>query len=81
MLSPDSPIVTAKDDKLGRTTFAQALARALAGFSGEDSFVIGIHGKWGTGKSSLLNLIIESIEKNNESAAQAERLYPMRFNP
>src|SRR5438552_9839021 len=80
MLSPDSPIETAKNDKLGRKTFAQALARALAGFSGQDSFVVGIHGKWGTGKSSILNLLVEQIEKDNISRTDGEKLYAMRFN-
>ena len=81
MLSPDSPIETANDDKLGRKTFAQALARALAGFSGQDSFVVGIHGKWGTGKSSILNLLVEQIEKDNGGKPEGEKLYAMRFNP
>jgi predicted KAP-like P-loop ATPase len=81
MLSPDSPIETANDDKLGRKTFAQALAKALAGFSEQDSFVVGIHGKWGTGKSSILNLLVEQIEKDNRSKPESEKLYAMRFNP
>src|ERR1700738_3844416 len=81
MLSPDSPIETANDDKLGRKTFAQALARSLAGFSGEDSFVVGIHGKWGTGKSSILNLLVEQIERDNRSRPDTEQLHAMRFNP
>ena len=79
MLSPDSPIETAKNDKLGRKSFAQALAKALAGFSGEDSFVVGIHGKWGTGKSSILNLLVERIDNQNKLGG--EKLYAMRFNP
>ncbi len=81
MLSPDSPIETANEDKLGRKTFSQALAKALAGFSGQDSFVVGIHGKWGTGKSSILNLLVEQIEKDNRTRPEGERLYAMRFNP
>ena len=65
MFSTDSPIEKAKDDKLGRKAFAVALAKAVLTFPGEDSFVIGIHGKWGTGKSSILNLLVEQIAENN----------------
>lgn len=81
MLSPDSPIQSAADDKLNRKTFSQAFAKALAGFSGEDSFVVGIHGKWGTGKSSIFNLLVEQIGKDNEGKADADKLHVMHFNP
>lgn len=81
MFSADSPIESANEDKLGRKTFAQALAKALAGFSSQDSFVVGIHGKWGTGKSSILNLLVEQIERDNEARAKSEKLNAMRFNP
>jgi predicted KAP-like P-loop ATPase len=81
MLSADSPIETANEDKLGRITFVQALAKALATFSAQDSFVVGIHGKWGTGKSSILNLLVEQIERDNGSKPEVEKLHAMRFNP
>jgi len=81
MLSPDSPIQTAAEDKLNRKPFSEALGKALAGFSQEDSFVVGIHGKWGTGKSSILNLLVEQIEKDNQSKSGIEKLHVMRFNP
>lgn len=44
MFAPDAPIESAKQDTLGRASFALALARALASFSSEESFVVGIHG-------------------------------------
>ena len=50
MISPDAPITRKTDDKLGRAAFARALAKAVLEFDGDDSFVVGIHGKWGTGK-------------------------------
>jgi predicted KAP-like P-loop ATPase len=81
MLSPDSPIHTAAEDKLNRKTFSESLAKALVGFSQEDSFVVGIHGKWGMGKSSILNLLVEQIEKDNETKLENEKLHVMRFNP
>jgi len=41
-----------------------------------ESIVIGIYGRWGTGKTSLLNLIEEQLQ---ETSLQAPILY--RFNP
>src|SRR5579871_2038803 len=78
MISPDSPIVEKKDDKLGRTPFAKALAKAVMDFDGEDSFVVGINGKWGTGKSSVLNLIVEEFKLNSTDKQPIDIL---RFNP
>lgn len=82
MLSPDTPIKSAAEDLLGRTSFAAALARAIAGIADAENFVVGLHGKWGTGKSSVLNLVVEQIERLNRSAkSDEEKLYTMRFNP
>lgn len=49
MISPDSPIDRAEDDRLGRVPFAAAIAKAIRSFAGSDSFVVGINGKWGSG--------------------------------
>jgi predicted KAP-like P-loop ATPase len=82
MLSPDTPIQSAKEDLLGRANFARVLAKAIAGTTGPDSFVVGIHGKWGTGKSSVLNLIVEQINEANKGAkSEEQKLYVLRFNP
>ncbi len=82
MFSPDAPIQSAKEDLLGRTNFASALTRAIVGASSSDSFVIGIHGKWGTGKSSVLNLIVGQIDQHNKSVkSDDDKLYVLRFNP
>jgi predicted KAP-like P-loop ATPase len=50
-------------------------------FRGPDSFVVGIHGKWGSGKSSLLNLLTEQIDENKKKIQEAEAIHVMRFNP
>lgn len=81
MFAPDAPIETAKEDRLGRKSFAGALAKAIASFSGDESFVIGVHGKWGTGKSSILNLVVEQIREQNVSRSENNRLHVLRFNP
>jgi len=40
MISPDAPIQNASEDTLGRVSFAAMLTKAIAGVTGEDSFVL-----------------------------------------
>lgn len=75
-VTPDEPIRSSSQDKLNRTGFAAELARAIMGFEGTDSVVVGVHGRWGTGKSSLLNLLAEQLDK---ASGQPPLIF--RFNP
>lgn len=79
MISPDAPIERVEDDKLGRAPFARALATAILNTTGTESFVVGIHGKWGTGKSSVLNLCVEELRKQTQNTEQRAEI--LRFNP
>ena len=74
--SADRPIKSKKEDILGRTEFAARLAKDIAKWNGDDSLVIGLYGAWGSGKSSLKNMVLESI-----SARKRELLPLVDFNP
>ncbi len=66
----DKPIETKMDDKLGRAAFSRHLANGITEYKGEDGLVIGLYGKWGSGKTSIINMttdIILNPEKNKES--------------
>ena len=75
MINPDLPIKNASEDKLNRSTFANRLAEAILEYSAPYSFSIGLYGEWGSGKTSLLNMILEMVEKNDKNAVI------LRFNP
>ncbi len=64
-------------DRLNRTGLATAIARAILGLDSKESVVIGIYGAWGTGKTSLLNLLQEQLD---EAKSTIPTLI-MRFNP
>ena len=49
----DKPIKSSKQDLLGRTTFSKQLGEAIYGYDANDGLVIGLYGKWGTGKTSI----------------------------
>ncbi len=75
MISPDLPITKSSEDKLNRQSFAESLAYVLLQSTFPTSFTVGLYGAWGSGKTSLLNMIIEQVEsKDNE-------VIVLRFNP
>lgn len=68
----DSPIKYERQDKLNRAKFAQSVSKSIIKTrKGNNSIVIGLMGGWGTGKSSILNLIENSMTDVNI----------VRFNP
>ena len=71
----DQAISLPDEDKLGRYPFAQKLARDLSRWKGKQSIVVGLNGKWGSGKSSVKNLILHALEKDGSP------LEYIQFNP
>ena len=62
MYHSDKPIEHFEEDLLGRSTFARQLADSILNIDLSDSFAIGIYGRWGTGKTSVLNMMQKEIE-------------------
>lgn len=75
MINPDLPITKAADDTLNRSSFAKNLAQILLQDSFSSSFTIGLYGEWGSGKTSLLNMVLETVESTNDN------VIILRFNP
>ena len=75
MINADQPIKCNADDKLNRASFAKNVAEAVVHYSSESSFCIGLYGEWGSGKTSLMNMIVEHIEAMDDEAIV------VRFNP
>lgn len=61
-MNNDKPISDWAEDKLHRTTFVKALAEEIDINKGQDCNVIGLYGKWGIGKTSLLSLLQIELE-------------------
>lgn len=49
--STDRPIEMVEQDLLGRSSFSNQLGKAIYEYNGKDGLVIGLFGKWGTGKT------------------------------
>lgn len=60
-LEKDLPITKKEDDILDREKFAECLTAAIINYTNKekntDGLVIGLEGEWGSGKTSLLNLM------------------------
>lgn len=75
----DKPIESSEQDLLGRTTFSKQLGEAIYKYDGRDGLVLGVFGKWGTGKTSILNMVVNEI--NYLSKSDTERPIIVNFSP
>ncbi len=64
MILPDNPITNKKEDRLRRTLLSEKIAALINTYDSTESFVIGIEGGWGSGKTSLVNLILKNLDTN-----------------
>ncbi|MEU3201931.1 P-loop NTPase fold protein [Streptomyces sp. NPDC006996] len=63
-------------DRLERKGFALRLARTLAERTGDRGYVVGLYGRWGEGKSTVLNFVRHGLD-----AYPAEQVTVVEFNP
>jgi predicted KAP-like P-loop ATPase len=60
----DRPIKSKEQDRLGFGPFAKHLAQVIVDQAAQDGLVFGLEGKWGAGKSTLVNLTIDALRRN-----------------
>ena len=77
--SDDRPIRRRDEDQLGRTGFAAAIAKAICGWRGQESLVIGLHGQWGSGKSSVKNMVRETVKEESAKSVRVVEFNPWQF--
>ena len=74
MFYSEKPIISKNEDLLGRKKVASDLAKEIEYYKNKDSLTIGIVGKWGSGKTSFINMVLESFKGNNNYIV-------IKFNP
>ena len=57
----DTPKNKPGDDRLNYASFARRVADAIVGLDAPGGYVIGIHGEWGSGKSTALNFVADYL--------------------
>lgn len=58
----DRPIDNHQQDLLGRSGFAKSLAETMTSWKNKESLVFALMGAWGSGKSSIKNLVIQDFK-------------------
>jgi predicted KAP-like P-loop ATPase len=74
--SADQPIGSIEEDLLGRAPFAESLASAIKGWRGNESLVVALYGPWGSGKSSVKNMVLQTLR-----SAETNCPLIIEFNP
>src|SRR5580700_10437975 len=71
----DRPITRPGEDVLGRKGFALELARSIDDLSvAGDGFVMALVGEWGSGKTSVIELIVRYLRHIEMQRASLHRL-------
>lgn len=74
-MNSDYPIESCSEDAFGRASVARRIACQLALAPIDHSIVFGLYGSWGSGKTSLLNMVCEELESVDNPPII------VRFNP
>lgn len=69
-----------QDDRLGYANFAKRIFNVVANNRAPNGYVIGLHGQWGSGKSTILNFVKAYLAKHNEEAPE-HRVDLIEFQP
>lgn len=75
----DRPINSKDEDLLKRAVFSEKLGDAISAYSGEECLVIGLYGSWGTGKTSIINMALKSINQSGTNKPIVMRFSPWNY--
>lgn len=81
MYYSDKPISSSEEDLLGRRGFARILAESLVNLNTTDTFTVGLLGKWGSGKTSIVNMALREIDALQEKEKTEKKLVIVHFEP
>jgi predicted KAP-like P-loop ATPase len=80
-LNSDIPISLFEEDRLNFGPLARGVARQLLTDTRPSSFVVGINGPWGSGKTSFLNLIEVAIRQESDALDDTKLPLVVRYSP
>ena len=80
MLYSDSPIKDLGEDYLQQEKFVNRLKSVITDYNSQDSLTIQLRGEWGSGKSSVLNMLKNSLEEDSEKGPLVMYFNPWNFS-
>lgn len=69
-----------EDDRLGHAPFAERISKVIINLMAPNGYVIGLHGQWGSGKSTILNFVLEYLKKHN-AEHEGKQIIHFDFRP
>ncbi|MGX9867202.1 P-loop NTPase fold protein [Enterobacter mori] len=75
------PITGTTEDSYGYDSIADSLARRILTLDKGSSQVFGIEGKWGSGKTSLLNLLMQHLNMPDQESTHVLPVSPWLSPP
>ncbi|HVY54062.1 MAG TPA: P-loop NTPase fold protein [Gammaproteobacteria bacterium] len=81
MLEADRPIVKSEQDRLDRAVFAKYLARCILDHEDSQSLVVGLYGGYGSGKTSIINLMLEEFSLAGAYIEDNQKPIILNFSP
>lgn len=76
----DDPISSKDEDDLGRAPFAAEIAKRLADVRLDRSTIVGIVGDWGSGKTSLMRMVLEHLKMVSPDAIEVCEFNPWQWS-
>jgi len=70
-----------RDDRLGIAPYADRIAKVIQKCRAPNGYVIGLHGAWGSGKSTVLNFVAAYLTKFNETVGKSDQITIIDFRP
>ena len=80
MFSADRPISFRNQDFLNRTSFSESLATAIQNWKNKDSLIIALYGQWGSGKTSIKNMVLDTISENKKDSPLVVEYNPWQWS-
>ncbi|HHT9138062.1 MAG TPA: KAP family P-loop NTPase fold protein [Candidatus Wunengus sp. YC60] len=77
----DCPINHKGEDALDRSGYAEHIAQGILKWKSKESLCLALHGPWGSGKTSLINMCLEVIKEQTAALAREEKPIIVRFQP
>lgn len=72
----DAAVENVPEDRYGFSNIAENISRSILSLPQDSSNVIGIEGAWGSGKTSLLNLILKSLNNAKDGRTHVLHISP-----
>ena len=79
----DCPIDKCEEDLLSRREFSRNLSSSIYNYEYDEGLVIGLFGKWGSGKTSVINMVTEELKQIVVGEENRNKKKPIivNFNP